>query len=408
MARVLLAWEMGANFGHIDRLRSLAEELRDQGHEPFFVVRDLARVHGRLVQAGFRVGQAPVWLPRLVHPPRLGNYTAVLASAGWLDAEGLAGLVTAWRTWFALLQADLLVCDHAPTALLAARGQGFPVWCVGSSFAIPPTGSGSFPPFPGAAQADCPAFDAHVLAPAQAALRLLRDAPLLSLPDLFSGAVRVLTTLPALAHYAGYGDEVHWTGPTFVAHAGADPVWPEGPGVPVLAYMDAAYPGLDAVLGALKAQGCRVLLYAKGLSPVAVARHQGPSLRISPTPVRMDAALAQAAFVVSHGGQGTVAATALAGLPHLMLPQHAEQAMAARRVAEVGLGLALHAGPGPDVGLLLRRLLLEGRFGDAARAFAQAHRHVEPQRTAQAVVALMAPDLGARSASATPAGRPSS
>jgi UDP:flavonoid glycosyltransferase YjiC (YdhE family) len=407
MARVLLAWEMGANFGHIDRLRSLAEELRAQGHEPFLVVRDLARVHGRLVRAGFRVGQAPVWLPRLVHPPRLGNYSAVLASAGWLDAEGLAGLVTAWRSWFALLQADVLVCDHAPTALLAARGQGFPVWYVGSSFAMPPTGAGSFPPFPGAAQADCPTFDAQVLPSVQAALRLLGDAPLQNLPDIFSGAARVLTTLPALAHYTGYGAEVHWTGPTFVAHAGADPVWPEGPGVPVLVYLDAAYPGLDAVLDALKAQGCRVLLYAKGLSPAAVARHQSPSLFISPTPVRMDLALARAALVVSHGGQGTVAATALAGLPHLILPQHAEQAMSARRVAEAGLGLALHAGSGPDVAALLKRLVREARFGDAAQAFARAHQHVQPQGTAQAVVALMARDLGARTVCASPTGRPS-
>lgn len=394
MTRILLAWEMGANLGHIDRLRSLAVALRDQGHEPFFVVRDLARVHGRLVRDGFQVGQAPVWLPRLANPPRLGNYSAVLASAGWLDAEGLAGLVTAWRSWFRLLQPGLIVCDHAPTALLAARGQPAPVWCVGSSFEIPPTGGDSFPPFPGASAADCPGFDAHLLASAQAALRLLGDAPLGRLPELFAGAGRVLTTLPALAHYAGYGDEVHWAGPSFVADVGADPVWPEGPGAPVLAYLDAAYPGLDAVLGALKAAGCRVLLHAKGLSPAAVARHEGAGLRFSPTPVRMDAALSRAALVVSHGGQGTVAATALAGLPHLLLPQHAEQAMAARRVAEAGLGLALHAGPGPDVASLLRRLLQESRFRDAAQGFAQAHPHVQPQRTAEAVAALLTRELG--------------
>jgi len=91
MARVLLAWELGANLGHIDRLLVLAGALRERGHALSFVLRDLSRVQPRLVTQGYTVGQAPVWLPRLANPPRLGNYSAVLASAGWLDATGLAG-----------------------------------------------------------------------------------------------------------------------------------------------------------------------------------------------------------------------------------------------------------------------------------------------------------------------------
>ncbi len=393
MARVMLAWEMGANLGHIDRLRSLAQSLRERGHEPFFVVRDLARVQGRLIVAGFEVGQAPVWLPRLANPPRLGNYSAVLASAGWLDAEGLAGLVSAWRSWLRLLRPALLVCDHAPTALLAARGQGLPVWCVGSSFEIPPTAGGCFPPFIGARAAECPGYDALLLGCANAALRLLAEPPLDRLTDVFAGASRVLTTLPALAHYEGYDDGVHWAGPSFVADAGVEPVWPAGEGPCVLAYLEAGHAGLDAALDALKAQGCRVLLHAKGLSAAAVARHTGPRLRHEPDPVSLGPALEQARLVVSHGGQGMLAAAALAGVPQLLLPQHAEQAMGAQRVVAAGIGLAAPVGNGPDIAQLLRRLLQEPHFAGSAAAFAATHAQASPQRTAQVVVELLLRDL---------------
>ena len=38
MARVLLAWELGGNYGHLVALRALACELRRRGHECVFAV----------------------------------------------------------------------------------------------------------------------------------------------------------------------------------------------------------------------------------------------------------------------------------------------------------------------------------------------------------------------------------
>jgi UDP:flavonoid glycosyltransferase YjiC (YdhE family) len=387
MARILLAWEMGANMGHIDRLLALARVLRTRGHDMFFVLRDLSRAHPRLVSEGFAIGQAPVWLPRLANPPRLNNYAAVLASAGWLDAQGLAGLVTAWRTWFDLLQPDLLVCDHAPTALLAARGRALPVWCVGTGFELPPTGEGFFPSFAaGNAQdrAACPLYDRTVLAPTNTALALLNEPLLARLTDIFAPAHKALTSLPELAHYDGYGDEVRWAGPSYIADSGQPPAWPAGTSPRVFVYLDPGHAEFNDLMAALKAGGQRCLVYAKGLAPLAATRLAGPQLRFVDAPLRLDQTLADADLAISHGGHGTVAAAALAGKPQLLLPNHAEQTMSARRL--VAAGLALAAEPNnktPAWGRLLREATAAGPLRSAAREWAARHDEHTPQRTSE-------------------------
>lgn len=402
MARVLLAWELGANLGHIDRLLMLARVLRARGHEAVFVLRDLSRAHSRVVAEGYGVGQAPVWLPRMVNPPRLANYTAVLASAGWLDPCGLAGLLSGWRTWFDLLRPDVLVCDHAPTALLATRITPLPmrVWACGSSFEIPPTASGVFPSFmPGDGRdaAACAACDTRLLQPTNAALALLNAPPLSRLTDVFAPAQRVLTTLPELAHYSGYDADVHWVGPSYAGDSGTAPQWPGADGRRVFVYLDPAHAAFGSVLDAIQAIGLCALVHAKGLAPAAAERLANARIRFEDQPLRMDETLQHADLVVSHGGQGTLSAAALAGKPQLLLPQHMEQAMAARRVVAAGLGLVLEPSPAGQAPApcqpLLRRLIGEPAFTHAAQALAARHHGRSALQTVERIATLIEASL---------------
>ena len=201
---------MGANLGHIDRMLVIAHESRSRGHEVTLLLRDVSRAHARVIGDGFKLGQAPVWLPQMANPPRLANYTTVLAAAGWLDPVGLAALVCAWRTWLNLLQPDLLIADHAPTALLAARGRKLTVWAVGNSFELPPPGPHFAPMawWDANAAARCAGDDARLLQSANQALALLGDAPLQRLPDLFATAHQALTALPEFDHYGHYPSQI--------------------------------------------------------------------------------------------------------------------------------------------------------------------------------------------------------
>lgn len=397
MPRILMVWEMGANMGHIDRLLLTARALRSRGHEVSFVLRDLSRAHARVAAEGFAMGQAPVWLPQLANPPRLSNYTSVLAAAGWLDAPGLAGLIGGWRRWYELLQPEVLICDHAPTALLASRGLDMTVWTIGTSFEVPPRGE-HFPPmapWDATAAARCAADDALLLPVANQALALLGLAPLARLTDLFDGCHQAIASIPELAHYGGYGADMPFCGPTYVGDSGAEPVWPGGKGPQVFAYLSPGHPEFARLMQALRELGVRALVHAKGLSAEAAQRLAGPQLRFDAQPVKLDATLAQADLIVSHGGLGTATAALLAGKPQLAVATHMEQWMTGRRLGTQGLGIAVPPGaPSPDWRRLMGQLLDDPRFAAAARAVAERHRGESAAGTAERLADRVEASLG--------------
>ncbi|MFG6417073.1 glycosyltransferase [Roseateles sp. DC23W] len=392
MSRILMAWEMGANMGHIDRLLLTARALRSRGHEVSFVLRDLSRAHARIAAEGFAIGQAPVWLPKLANPPPLSNYTTVLAAAGWLDAPGLAGLISGWRRWYEVLQPDVLICDHAPTALLASRGLGMSVWTIGTSFEVPPRGA-HFPPM--AHWEPCSGSrsatdDATLLPAANQALALHGLAPLARLTDLFDGCHQAIASLPELAHYDGYGPDMPFCGPTYVGDSGIEPVWPGSVGPKVFAYLNPAHTEFARLMQALRELGVRALVHAKGLSPAGAQRLGGPQLRFETQPVRLDPALAEADLVVSHGGLGTATAALLAGKPQLAVATHMEQLMTGRRLATQGLGLAVPPGAtATDWRHLIGQLLSDTRIAAAARAVADRHRGETATGTAEKLADLI-------------------
>lgn len=389
MGRVVMCWELGANMGHIDRMLMSARALRARGHEVLFVLKDLSRTHARLVTEGYDVLQAPIWLPRMVNPPRLVNFSAVLAAAGWLDASGLAGLLSAWRKLFDLSRADLVVCDHAPTAMLAARGRGVPIAAIGNCFEIPPHGD-VFPAmnyWDRSDAAECARSDARVLAPVNQALALLGEAPLPRLTSLFDGVRCMAASLPELAHYPDQeGGEL--VGPSYVGDSGVPPQWPAGEGRKAFVYLSPEHADFAAVLNALRQSGLRTLVHAKGLAPDAATRLGGPNIRFESSPVQMDPVVRDADLVVSHASLGTVTAAALAACVQLVLPNHMEQYMIARRVAGGGFGLAVAPGSkGSDYPALIRRLLDEPAFAEAARSLAARYAGIDPAQTGERVAA---------------------
>lgn len=379
-----MAWELGGNMGHIDRMLLVARELRVRGHEAVFVLKDLSRAHDRVVAAGFTVLQAPVWLPRMVRQPPLSNFCTVLAAAGWLDVRGLCGLLSAWRALFDLVRPDLLMCDHAPTAMLAARGRTLPVATVGNGFQIPPVGE-HFPAlryWDASERARCAQSDATLLPNANQALALLGDAPMPRLTALFSDVCCIIASLPELLHYPDYPASVHIVGPSFVADQGVAPQWPAGDGPRVFVYLSPEHADFVPLMLALRDGGYCTLVHAKGLSPELAQSLAGPSIRFESSPVKAGSTVRAARIVITHASIGTVSAAALAGCVQLALPNHMEQYMVARRMVDAGIGLAIEPGSrGTDFGAVLRRLLDDRRHADAAAALAARHRDVDADAT---------------------------
>jgi hypothetical protein len=91
MSRILFAWELGANLGHLSRDVPVAEKLREAGHDVVFAVRDTRVAAEILTPRQFDFIQSPVFLGRahLSEPP--ANYAEILEAEGWCDHTALRG-----------------------------------------------------------------------------------------------------------------------------------------------------------------------------------------------------------------------------------------------------------------------------------------------------------------------------
>ena len=142
MSRVFFAWELGGGYGHLGPFRPIAELLMSRGHQVTIAAREVERANIVFGPTGAAVVQAPLCTKTysgLEEPPL--NYAEILMRYGYLDAPVLGGLVRAWRDLILLARPDVLVADHAPTALLAARDMRIAKLATGAPFTIPPRAS---------------------------------------------------------------------------------------------------------------------------------------------------------------------------------------------------------------------------------------------------------------------------
>lgn len=117
-------------------------------------------------------------------------------------------------------------------------------------------------------------------------------------------------------------------------------------------------------VGAIRAQGRRVLV-SRGWADLAPVDEEDDCFAVGEANHRE--LFRRVAAVVHHGGAGTTTTAALAGAPQVVVPQIVDQPYWARRVAELGIGVA-HDGPTPTVGSLSAALEVALRDDIRARA----------------------------------------
>ena len=228
MASILYAWEFGANLGHVGAFMPLARSLRDEGHEVHWAVTQPASVGDFLAAQNFACVAAPV-VPELSRPGPPLSYSDILLRFGYADAKALYGLVGAWIELMRLTGAQLVMADHAPTAVLAARILGLPVMLFSNGFTVPPRRS----PLPNMRPwADVPQqvlvdLDAAALRNINVVLGRFGQAPLTHLANLFDVAEESLVSFPELDHYADRGPARYW-GSLPSAGGGVRLEWPAG------------------------------------------------------------------------------------------------------------------------------------------------------------------------------------
>ncbi len=398
MSRVFCAWELGGGTGHLHFLGAIGQALRARGHDITYVLKDLVTASRFSAFSDAQLLQAPLY-NRVSHLPPAINYAETLNRVGYLDVDALTTLIGAWRELLRLVGPDLVLADHSPTALIAARLENLPAATVGSGFSSPPRVS----PMPGMQPwRDIPAdvllkSEDAVLGRLNQALDRHGGARLQGLSDIFDQDGTFLCVLPEFDHYDRPVREgpaapdaraaPEYFGPLDLPSDGGEIPWPSVAGDRVFVYYRTSYPHFGSLMGQLAALGLPTLVVADDASPAAIARFSTDSLHIVTGQVDLDAVARTCRVAVVAGGLGGTTRLALGGCPLVMLPVVVEQSQLAYRVARAGLGvMMIPEKENNDFGALVRRVLERPEFAERARAVAQRYSGLDPARQISAIV----------------------
>lgn len=384
MSRIVYVWELGAGYGHIASFHAIAKQLQLHGHEVIFVAKNLEHIDSLLGQDQFQYLQAPVNWPTSLPTPAALSYPGIMKNTGFTETGAMLARAKAWRSLYELLSPDLLLFDHAPTALLAARGLNIPKALFGSGFTVPPqtTPLPSLRPWLKVATGELMQTEIPVLNAANAVLHRLDTQPLDNLADLFQADEHFLCTFAELDPCPQRLNQRYW-GPTLYISGGLEPRWPLVGNGKVFAYLHRDYPGMETLLQQLHATHHAVLVHIAGITPAFIQKYSAANLHISPHPFNMAAVCQQSDMAISYGGAGTVAAFLLAGKPLLVLPDHLERLLNAHTAIAMGTGLFVAPETKkPNYRALVNELLSNPKYRLAAEAFANRHADFNPDRQA--------------------------
>jgi len=373
MSRIAFVWELGTSYGHISLLLPFARKLKQRGHDVVMVVRELHNVINLSVE-GMTVLQAPIWLPPmhgLPEPPL--NYSEMLLRYGYFGPDGLAGLVSAWRSTFELLGCDVIVADHSPTALLAARSMSLAATTLGSGFYVPPrqTPMPNMRPWLNVPGGRLEQSDALVLGNMNTILSKYKVKPLASVSALFAIEENFLCTFAELDHYA-QREPANYLGACWNMEMGQEAAWPDGEGKRVFVYLEPHNRDFTGVMEAIAALGLRAIVCAPGIAEDLRRKYESPRVIVSTRPFRLDRLLAQCDLFIGYAGHAMTAGMLVAGIPLLLLPTQLERFLLATRVASMGAGVAVNPEmPVPDYRVLIRTLLDETGYRENAQRFAK-------------------------------------
>lgn len=373
MANVLLAWELGAGYGHIAPLRLLAQWLRGHGHRCAFALRDLAKAEGYLDPALGPVLQAPLREGRGRRPVKTQvSYASLLNNIGFDEERGLAARVRAWREIMLAARCELVYAHHAPTALLAAQALGLPAVTLGSGFMLPPQQR----PFP-AWDTGTPVTaeilarnEQAVLGRLNAALRRLGTRPLDDLQQLFAGVERGLLSYRELDHYEQRSGEVYLGLPEMAL--GARPLWPQQRAPRLFAYLR-PFKGLPALLEALQRSRAHVLVRVGDIAASRLRGYERVNMVITDQAVHLGQAAESCDAYINYAAHGSVAEMLLAGRAGLLIPNTVERSLLARRAVALGAAISLPHEQGEHYAAAIERVIEDTSLRAAARHFADRH-----------------------------------
>lgn len=386
MSRILFAWELGANFGHISKHLPLLRMLRQRGHDVLFAAKDVELAARLLSREGVQYVQAPV-ISRFkgtIREP--ASFADILAELGFADVNALSGLISGWQNLFALYKPDVLVAEYAPAAQISAHLHGVKCLRLSTGFECPPVA----PPFPSfrpwLKQSDDERLQReHALLENLNAVCAQQGAmQFASLQTALRTDLGLFTTLPELDHY-GARKGVSYIGPMYTLEDGLVRDWPAGPGARIFAYIR-AYPELPHMLNALRDSKAAVLAVVPGIKDELMTAYSSERFQIFSEQLKLGHLLPDMDLAITHGGHGLAGAFVIHGVPTLTVPTNIEQWMMSNRLVRLGVGtLITRNRVKTDFSNSLQQMIGSTAYADKAQVIAKRYAGYNPDRVVQRI-----------------------
>jgi UDP:flavonoid glycosyltransferase YjiC (YdhE family) len=307
------------------------------------------------------------------------TFAHILHNSGFHDPAALADRVAAWRAVFDAERPDLILCEHSPTALVAARG--FPTIrvVIGTGFTCPP----ALAPLPCLRRwvqhdpEELARDEQIVLGTVNHVLHADGQPPAPTLARLFMDAdALVLRTLPELDHYPARPG-CRYAG-VWANDRGNDLGWLTDRRPRVFAYLKPTA-GIGEVLAAVGRVGGEVVAHVPGLAAADATTARAAGVRLLDQPADIRIAGGECDLAVLNGTHGTTVGVLLAGKPVVQVPIYLEQVLVALRTVALGAGrIASRADP-QAVAEAVREVYANPLYRAAARRFARRYERFDPR-----------------------------
>jgi UDP:flavonoid glycosyltransferase YjiC (YdhE family) len=392
--RILLAWELGSGQGHIFRLNSIAQTLRQRGWQPVFALQRLDGAAGEALGAE-QSHQAPIW-PGLTDeaafrlPGRGVSLADNLGSVGMRSSDAVKHMLDEWDGLFALIRPDTVVADFAPACLVAARGR-IPSVAVGNGFTLPPATLEHFPNLDPDGRAPY-LDDAELCTAFNDTLKASDRRPLQFLPEIFSADRSCVATFTELDPYAGarrHAPSAPWV-----------PEWNRSQSMQreeLFVYLGAKQsiqPHVLSALARVAKSDVPVRVHIPHLEDEARDWLVENGLVYEPEPVPFDDIQARARMVLSLGSLGFVSCALAAGIPQIVVPTALAMELTGIAVERLKVARTFRVDPrNPLVPGLLGQAILEAfqnqDLSEMAQQLAPAFAHRLDERPSEIVADLV-------------------
>lgn len=262
------------------------------------------------------VFQAPIKVSPTINPIKTPlTYPHILHNSGYDHAHSLLGMVKGWRALFKAIKPDLVIFDHSPTAILAARGYSFRKLIIGTGFTIPPD---IYPMSnlrfwidydPEALRLE----ENRVLENVNNILEKLGLATLDRIADLFSELPKVFRTLKKLDPYNHVRREQSNYFGGWVTSAGEVPKWPEGTGKKVFAYLK-PFSKLPTLISRLKETQTPAIIYVDKIAHELEKKFSCSTIHFASDPQDLRLIFKQCDFAILNATLNSCIVFLLAGI----------------------------------------------------------------------------------------------